>query len=425
MTKLGWTGVLAVLLGLGGLRAEEAVVPPPPPPDVKPDAKPMEKDPKAEKDKAAEMDKADKDKGDKAAEKEKEKAKRRATEKKLVEFEREIGEGPGQGAGPNRALAQANRGVDVLQQLLPKINLVDRALLSAALEQYRAEKRGDAVATATRVMEKSTDPDGVGAAKLFLGRAAQEKNQADEAKKFFRAVTGRAAALAVLQLLEPLGKPDADAEAIAKEAKDLVAAQKSPLDRCRVIKAMLDYLTRPMPPGQGVPPEVRTSLMLKVADWVPYEDALAAQAELAKEEPVGEGPGGRGVAMMREGPMPDQGQMPREILDKVRDLRNMAPEQRKETLQQIRGMLENQMEKLKGQGREEDANRLKEMLDRLERGAPNKGDKNAKKAEHLDPEKTKAEIKRLEDQGFADEANKLKRQLEMQENPVGGANENF
>ncbi|MCW8133772.1 MAG: tetratricopeptide repeat protein, partial [Planctomycetota bacterium] len=356
---------------------------------------------------------------DKAADKEKEKAKRRGAERKIAEFEREVADGPVLNRAPG-----ASHGVEGLQPMLAKINVVDRALLSAALEQYRAEKRDEAAATAARVVEKSSDADGVGAARLFLGRVALEKNQPDEARKLFRAVTGRAAALAVPHLLEPLGKPDADAEAIAKEAKDLAAAQKSALDRCRVVKAVLDYLTRPTPPGQGVPPELRVSLLLQVADWIPYEEALAAQAELVKEEPLNEGPGGPrgGMVAAREAAPPE---MPREILDRLRDLRNMAPEQRKETLQHVRGMLQEQVEKLKGQGREDDANRLKEMLERFDRGGLNKGEKNGKKPEALDPEKAKAEIKRLEDQGFPEEANKLKRQLEMQEKPVGDVNDNF
>lgn len=404
--------LLALAAPPARLAAEEGMAPPPPPPPKEnPDNKPPE--PK-------EMDKAEKGK-DKGA---------KRFEKKFGELEKEVADGPQRPPQPgNSALAG-------LRPLISQVNVVDRAALGAALAQYQSGKKDDALATADKVAQKSSDPDGQGVARLLLARLKMENGQGDEAPKLLRGVTGRAASLALMLLSDPLIKAG-DADGLAGAAKELVVAQKNGLDRCRVVKTLLDLLDRPNPPGQGggLANDARAGLMLQAAEWVTYEDALAAQAALSKEPPLFDGPGGPGMRGGMGGPgmaeMKDpaqMGELPGDLIQQFRDLKNVPPDQRKEAVKNLRTAVEERIKKLKAEGKDPDAARLQEFLDRLEeRGKAagnNKGDAK-KKNEHMDPEKTKAEIKRLEDQGFAEEANKLKKQLEMQEKPVGDANENF
>lgn len=404
-----------VLLGLSTpplrLAAEEGMAPPPPPPQPKENPENKRAEPK-------EMDKAEKGK-DKGA---------KRFEKKFGEFEKEIADGAQHPPQPGFSPLMG------LRPLIAQVNVVDRAALGAAFAQYMSGKKDEALATADKVAQKSSDPDGQGLARLMAARMKMETGQTDEAQKLLRAVTGRAAALALMAIADPLVKAG-DAEGVASAAKELVVAQKSALDRCRVVKALLDMLDRPNPPGQGggLAVEARAGLMLKASEWVTYEDALAAQAILSKEPPIFEGPGGMGgmggpgQAGMKE-PV-QMGELPGDLMQQFRNMKDAPPEQRREVLKNMRTHIEERIKKLNAEGKEPEAARLQEFMDRMEeRGGKamgnNKGDLK-KKNERLDPEKTKAEIKRLEDQGFAEEANKLKRQLEMQEKPVGDANENF
>lgn len=335
---------------------------------------------------------------------------------------------PGMGMGPQREPMKPGEGE--LQALVGRLNVVDRAELSAAQHLWRATKRDEAVALAQKTAGKTPDPEAAGVALLMVGRFLMESGKAEEAAKNFRAVTGRAAALAMIDLAEPLMKAK-DTPGLLAAFKDLLTSQKNGLDRCRVAKAFLEYLDRV---GQeGLAPEQRAELMQAVAASIPYEEAMAAKEELAKEQPPAPQPATpfQGPPMFGPGNMGPGGPgagMPPELMERFRNLRDLPPEQRRETINVLMKEIAGQVKQLEAAGRMEEAKRLREILERHEQMEGRFKDMKVKgKGKGVeaprDPADLRAEIKKLEDQGFMEEAKKLRRELE--ETDRAGADEKF
>jgi len=307
---------------------------------------------------------------------------------------------------------------DQLQTLLTKVNVVDRAALSAVRLLWKGGQRDDAVALAEKIIGKTPDPDAAGLAHLILGRFLTELEKKEEADKHLRAVTGRAASLAMVELAEPLMKAK-DVPGLLAAFKDLVASQKSGLDRCRVVKALLEQLERPIP--DALPPEQYATLLQAVADSIPYEEALAAKEALAKEEPLvpaqpqAFGPG-RGGPGQRGGPP-----MPPEIMERFRAVRELPPDQRHQAIDALMKEVAVRAGELHAEGRVDEARRLKMMLERHEQMKAKMKDVMMKRGKGggmmppRDPDAMRKEIDRLEDQGFKEEADKLRRELEAQQ----------
>lgn len=302
-----------------------------------------------------------------------------------------------------------------LQILLAQLNVVDRAALSAVQQLWDGGRRDEAIALAEKIAGKTPDTDAAGVARLMLGRFLTKSGRAEEAGKHLRVATGRAAALAMVELAQPAMKAR-DVPGLLAAFKDLLASQKNSLDRCRVLKALLDFLDRPtLDPW---PPEQRAELLQALANSIPYEDALAAKEALAEEKPLvpvtpdpqafapGQGPGPKG------GPP-----LPPEMQERFRAIRDLPPDQRHEAMGALMKDVARQVEQLRAAGREEEARRLAEMLERHEQMEGRmkemmKKGKGPGLPPPRDPAVVRAEIKRLEDQGFMDEAKKLRRQLE-------------
>jgi tetratricopeptide (TPR) repeat protein len=339
------------------------------------------------------------------------------------------------GMGPQREPIKP--GEAELQSLLGRLNVVDRAELSAAQQLWRATKHDEAVALAQKTAGKTPDTEAAGVALLMVGRFLMETGKAEEAAKNLRAVTGRAAALAMIDLAEPLMKTK-DTPGLLAAFKDLLTSQKNGLDRCRVAKAFLEYLDRVGP--DGLAPEQRAELMQVVAASIPYEEAMAAKEELAKEQPPAppqqQPPPFPGQPMFgpgNPGPMggfmggPGAG-LPPELMERFRNLRDLPPEQRRETINVLMKEVAGQVKQLEAAGKVEEAKRLKEILERHEQMEGRFKDMKGKgKGRGVDaprdPADLRAEIKKLEDQGFMDEAKKLRKELE--ETDRAGADEKF
>jgi hypothetical protein len=311
-----------------------------------------------------------------------------------------------------------------LQVLLSRLNVVDRAALSGAQQLWQGKRRDDAVALAEKIVGKTPDADAAGVARLMLGRFLMELERKEEADKHLRAVTGRAAELAMAELAQPLIKAN-DVTGLLAAFKDLLTSQKNGLDRCRVVKALLDLFDRSM--EDGLPPDQRAELLQAVADSIPYEEALAAKEALAKEEPlVPLRPQGFGA-----GRGPNAGPpIPPEMMERLRAMRELPPDQRNEAMGALMKEMWDRAEKLEAEGRVEEARRLKEMVERHKQMMGRMKEMMMKKGKGRgmmpprDPGAVRAEIKRLEDQGFMDEANKLRRELEEGKRNQA-VNENF
>jgi len=310
-------------------------------------------------------------------------------------------------------------GEDELQALIGRLNVVDRAELSAAQLLWQAAQREEALALIRKTAGKTPDPEAAGTALLLAGRLLQEAGRTEEAIKSLRAVTGRAAALAIVDLSEPSLKAK-DTPGLLASFKDLMTGQKNGLDRCRVAKAFLEYLERTAQEG-GLAAEQRAELMQAVAASIPYEEALAANGELAKEQapvpPPPPPPAGPPPFMPGNGGPGGPGAWMPELMERFRGLRDLPPEQRRETVAVLMKEVAEQARQLEAAGRVEEAKRLKEILERHNlmdgRLKDLKGRPKGRGAEApRDPAEMRAEIKKLEDQGFMEEAKKLRKELE-------------
>ena len=181
------------------------------------------------------------------------------------------------GAGPRLPFEAAQWEA---QALMRELNVLDRAALTAAFLNLHEEKREEALAAAEKVMDKSPDPNASSLARWIIARIRQEKGETEAAGKLFRQVAGRAAPLALRDLLAPLLKAG-DLKGALAAYKELAAAQPSALDRCRLLGALTEHLERL--PADTVPLETRTALLARAAETVAYEEAQAAREALQKE----------------------------------------------------------------------------------------------------------------------------------------------
>jgi hypothetical protein len=120
---------------------------------------------------------------------------------------------------------------------------------------------------------------------------------------------------------------------------------------------------------------------------------------------VAEMAGDENVRRMMEG-------VPEELREKMRELRDMPPGERRKALRDAweRAILDAE----KG-GDKERAARLREMMERFEKGRDDRPGKGPKGERPANPDRLRAEIKELEDQGRFDEAKRLRKQLEAVE----------
>jgi len=104
-------------------------------------------------------------------------------------------------------------------------------------------------------------------------------------------------------------------------------------------------------------------------------------------------------------------------MERFRNVRDLPPEQRRETINVLMKEAAGQVRQLEAAGKVEEARRLKEILERHEQMEGRFKDRGRGKGPGAmgaprDPAELRAEIKKLEDQGFMDEAKKLRRELE-------------
>jgi tetratricopeptide (TPR) repeat protein len=264
--------------------------------------------------------------------------------KELMAKRREEGPPPDERDFVKKPMKPPDPGTMELAALQADLNVVDRAALASAQALMQAGKRDEAIAVAEKVATKSPDAEAAGVARLLAGRWYIEKGEEEAGNKNLRSVTGRAAALALAPLVEPLLKKQ-DRVGLVAACKDLVAAQPTGLDRCRVLKAMLDLLERP---GPELSAELRAEVAGALSALVPYEEALAAKDALAKERAAaprppgppfgplpgfGPGMGGPGMGMfgpgmggpgMGGGPL-NEADLPEGLRGKAKALREMPP----------------------------------------------------------------------------------------------------
>ena len=187
--------------------------------------------------------------------------------------------GGGGRVGPGPTAASRSAQPTDPRALLSGVNVVDRALLSAALSLSAAGKTDEGLALVDKVLQKSPDKNATGLARFVLGKAQMAKGDAAVAEKTMRAVTGRAAVLAFTTLAEPLVKNN-DAAGLSALYKDLLAAQITDLDRCRLLQALIDLVDN----SGTLPTQARVEILSTAAAGVTYEQAMATRDALAQEK---------------------------------------------------------------------------------------------------------------------------------------------
>ncbi|MCZ7644194.1 MAG: hypothetical protein M5U26_02755 [Planctomycetota bacterium] len=192
-----------------------------------------------------------------------------------------------------------------LKPALELLNVHERAQLAAQIAQFQAGKKEEALAAIAKFIEEEAlqaerDPETAGVARLTLGHLQFEAGKAEDAMGTYRTVTGRMAPEALMALLEQLlREKEPDANAILESYRQMLAMQKTALDRCRLLKGFLHLLDGPS--ANRLVPEARAKLFEGAAGSVPREEALAHREALAKEPPF---PGGGAGPEMR-GPPPE------------------------------------------------------------------------------------------------------------------------
>jgi hypothetical protein len=281
------------LVALGGtLRAEEPAPPPPPPANAPPDMAKMKE----------------------LMEKRKNGQELTAEEQKLVdEFKnqrkknREQGGqpqggpgGPGGGEMGGPGGPPPPPGLQSARLLLEDVNVTDRAALAAAMVKSQQGDKDAALKLVTGVAANNPDAQAVGVATYLQGLLGLEKGNEEEAFKAWRGIKGRAAVPALQGLLQEKLKNGDTAGAIA-EFKNLLAQQPTPLDRCRLLKALVELCDR-QGGGPGVPPEAKGELLAVAATLVPREEAMASKEALDKEKSLMPQQQGPRMFMMEGGP---------------------------------------------------------------------------------------------------------------------------
>lgn len=217
--------------------------------------------------------------------------------------ERRMGPGGPEGGPPAFAGARGQPH-DPIASVLRTVNAVDRAALNALRARFDAGEKEPALAEAKQFIEAEAkrpqrDPAVAGVARLIVGRMENDLGKTEDATQTLRTVTGSAAAHALPPLLEPYQK-DPQAEPILAAYKQLLAMQPTPLDRCRLLNALQDWLDQPG--ARRMAPPVRAQILKEAATTVPVEEAMASQEALAKEAAAQMPPPGGPRGFMGEGP---------------------------------------------------------------------------------------------------------------------------
>ena len=173
--------------------------------------------------------------------------------------------------------AQANDAEAIMQDL----NVLDRASIWTAYALSQATKRDEAQALLNTVVTKSPDKAAVSLAQWELGKVQQDKGELGAAEKTFYSVSGRAAPLALDSLFEPLVKAS-NYDGLISAYKQLSAAQTTDLDRCRLVKALMEQIEQPA--LTVLPFDKRAALVQAASEGLTYDQAVAARDVLAKEK---------------------------------------------------------------------------------------------------------------------------------------------
>lgn len=304
---------------------------------------------------------------------------------------------------------------DPMKRYIAELNIVDRASLTAATTLFRAEAREEALAILDKVNETSPDTEAVGFARLLMGTYLQQMEKPEKAKEMFLAVTGRATPFAMMHLFKP-DQIQGKAELVIATVKQMMATQKSAIDRCRVVQAMLDGLDR-----INLEPKARAEVLKAIAGMVSHEDAMANKEVLAKErEAYGDMFRGMNPMMGRESSWrrrgmdrgPEKGrEAPGQAMKRrMKEMGDVPPERRRETIEQMKANIRKKLEALGEGGDPEVRERLEknlEKIDKLEKkidkkndgDAAEKAEKRAKKQEEKERKKAGKEGKEEKEKG--------------------------
>jgi hypothetical protein len=284
---------------------------------------------------------------------------------------------PGQGPGGARPPGRRRGGFqglrdrmrrDSANEFIAKLNVVDRASLMAATMLFEAEAHEEALATVSKVNETSPDTDAVGFARLLMGRFLLRMEEADKGREILRVVTGRAAPFALQHLLQT-DQTQGQADRVIVVVNQMMAAQKSALDRCRVVLAVLEGADR-----IGLDPKPRAEVLKAVAAMVSREDAMANQELLAKERESygqffrGMGRRERELPWRRRARDREKGEPPgRAMKRRMKELGDAPPDRRRETMEQMKANIRKKLESMGEGGDPEVRKRLEKNLEKIEK----------------------------------------------------------
>jgi len=361
------SAALGMLLALGGLaRAEEGAEPPAPPAEKVKDADKAKLRDILRKQKAGEELTAD----EKAL---LEKARPRlGKEGKAGNDPAAPGREGRPGAEPGKPMPPPVEGLDV-------VNATDAVKLALA-QGYLGKNELDKAAEVLEKLAKATqDKTAAGYAHLALARIYQQKNEPAKRDEELKKVTGPAVAGALMMLMGAGGESAPKLEEFLKSAED-------PLAKAIILRRLAMLYV------QNGNLEKLADLAERSAKILPYKEALAAQEAEDKLQQRMAGRAGGPGGMRPGGPG--------------------GPGEGGPGMEMIRGRMEARIKELEAAGKVDEANRLREQLDKMGKGGRGPRGENV--------EALQKEIKELEAAGMVEEAAALKKQLKtLEERPQG------
>jgi hypothetical protein len=259
---------------------------------------------------------------------------------------------------------------------LDVVNATDAVKLALA-QGYLGKNELDKAAEVLEKLAKATqDKTAAGYAHLALARIYQQKNEPAKRDEELKKVTGPAVVGSLAMVLGAGGESAPKLEEFLKSAED-------PLAKAIILRRLAMLYV------QNGNVEKLADLAERSAKILPYKEALAAQEAEDKLQQRMAGRAG-GAPWMRPG----------------------GPGEGGPGMDMMRGRMEARIKELEAAGKVDEANRLREQLDKMGKGGRGQRGENV--------EALQKEIKELEAAGMVEEAAALKKQLKaLEERPQG------